>query len=132
MQYNIVCVILIYLNSLKSKRQGSFLSVGGTTELLPPALNWPNLVNKALFCHGLLILIGSIRNRINLIRLTANYHTRKLTKMKKTNYQSCTWNVRTILTSLKVDFKDINDVKKTEIIHDELLKLDIAILQKTP
>ena len=38
-----------------------------------------------------------------------------------------------MLTSLNVDLKDINDVRKTAIINDELLKLnvDIATLQET-
>ena len=37
-----------------------------------------------------------------------------------------------MLTSLNVDLKDINDVRKTAIINDELLKLniDIATLQE--
>ena len=44
-----------------------------------------------------------------------------------------TWNFRTMLTSLNVGLKDINDVRKNAIINDELLKLnvDIAILQET-
>ena len=51
----------------------------------------------------------------------------KFSKMKET------WNVRTMLASLKVALKDINDVRKTAIINDELLKLniDIATLQET-
>ena len=38
-----------------------------------------------------------------------------------------------MLTSLNVDLKDINDVRKTAIINDELLRLnvDIAALQET-
>jgi len=32
--------------------------------------------------------------------------------------------VRTTLSSINVDLKDINDVRKTAIINDELLKLD--------
>ena len=36
-----------------------------------------------------------------------------------------------MLTSLNVDLKDINDLKKTAIINDKLLKLDIATLQET-
>ena len=45
----------------------------------------------------------------------------KFSKMKET------WNVRTMLASLKVALKDINDVRKTAIINDELLKLNVDI-----
>ena len=44
-----------------------------------------------------------------------------------------TWNVRTIITSLNFDLIDVNDVSKTTIINDVMLKLDtdISTLQET-
>ena len=56
----------------------------------------------------------------------------KLQKQKRPTPKLGTSNVRTMLTSHNVKLKDINDFRKTAIINDELLKLnvDIATLQE--
>ena len=44
-----------------------------------------------------------------------------------------TWNVRTMMTDLSADLKDISDVRKTTIINNELkrLEVDVVTLQET-
>ena len=59
--------------------------------------------------------------------------SKRKTKQKRPALKLGCWNVRTMMTGLSENLKDISDARKTAVINDELLRLkvDIATLQET-
>ncbi|KAL1250637.1 hypothetical protein QQF64_018433 [Cirrhinus molitorella] len=57
----------------------------------------------------------------------------KTTQRKRPALKLGCWNVHTMLTGLSGDIRDIDDLRKTAVINNELLRLDvdIAALQET-
>ena len=62
-----------------------------------------------------------------MITLTVSFHRSKNTKTKKTNSQTGYMERHNNVDRSQRCLKDINGVKKTAIINDELLKLNVDI-----
>ena len=93
-------------------------------------------VSKLLSCHGLLSSLGAWRlgeHPTSRLSTTApGNNKRKMLKKRPALKLGC-WNVWTIMPSLSQDLQDISDARKTAVINDKFIRLNvnIATLQET-
>uniref|UniRef100_A0A2C9LH76 Endonuclease/exonuclease/phosphatase domain-containing protein n=1 Tax=Biomphalaria glabrata TaxID=6526 RepID=A0A2C9LH76_BIOGL len=98
----------------------------------PPQAGQPP-ANKVLSRHACLPRFGTQNRTKYESRHKPNVPVDMKKKKRSFTLKLDTWNVRTLQTGLNENLPDIEDVRKSAIINDELsrLKVDIAALQET-